>query len=130
MQIIPADHDAPCVAAEYAVGALEFSGEDGEVSVSVSRDGEGVVFKVSDNGCGMSPAFLSRLGAPFHQEVMEKNRQREGTGIGLSIVKGLVNLHDGTFVIDSRPNHGTTVSVWLPARMGGQKTASSWALSA
>ncbi|MGI9482326.1 MAG: sensor histidine kinase [Hyphomicrobiales bacterium] len=110
--------------------ALKYSGEDGEISATVRRAKDGVLFEVRDDGCGMSTEFLSRAESPFHQEVMDNNRERDGAGIGLAIVRGLVDLHQGRFEIRSELNAGTTASVWLPTRMSAQETENSWALSA
>jgi cell cycle sensor histidine kinase DivJ len=69
---------------------------------------------VSDTGIGISPDDLKRLGRPFTQVQNDYTRQFEGTGLGLSLVKGLVVLHDGAMAIESAPGDGTTVTVTMP----------------
>lgn len=69
---------------------------------------------MSDTGIGIGADDLSRLGKPFVQVQNDYTRQFEGTGLGLSLVKGLVTLHDGTMSIESAPNEGTTVTISLP----------------
>jgi cell cycle sensor histidine kinase DivJ len=59
------------------------------------------------------------LGQPFMQVHNEYTRRYEGTGLGLSLVKGLVALHGGTFAITSRPGEGTVVTITLPADGSG-----------
>jgi len=77
-------------------------------------DGDRFVISVLDSGIGISPADLSRLGDPFFQASSSLTRSHEGTGLGLSVVRGLVGLHDGSIVIESSPDSGTCVTVRLP----------------
>lgn len=94
--------------------AIKFSNEGGRVTWSLKRRGNSVVMSVSDDGIGMSKAVLERVGEPFFQAESSAARRFEGTGLGMSIVKGLVELHDGKMSINSRLGEGTTVSVTLP----------------
>ncbi|TIW54328.1 MAG: PAS domain-containing sensor histidine kinase, partial [Mesorhizobium sp.] len=57
---------------------------------------------------------MANLGKPFMQIQNDYTRRFEGTGLGLSLVKGLVALHDGTMSIESAPGEGTTVTIGLP----------------
>ena len=62
-----------------------------------AREGQGgIVIEVADTGIGISADDLPRLGTPFVQADADINRRYEGTGLGLSVVKGLVHLHGGT----------------------------------
>jgi cell cycle sensor histidine kinase DivJ len=70
---------------------------------------------VNDTGIGIADDDLARLGRPFVQVQNDYTRQFQGTGLGLSLVKGLVKLHGGTMSIESAPGLGTTVTVSLPA---------------
>jgi cell cycle sensor histidine kinase DivJ len=54
------------------------------------------------------------IGKPFHQVQNDYTRQYEGTGLGLALVKGLVSLHGGTFLIESEEGHGTVITVTVP----------------
>ncbi len=71
----------------------------------------GVHIEIADQGIGIAEADLPRLGEPFHTT----KRERGGTGLGLSIVRRIVEDHGGTITIASRPGHGTTVTIALPA---------------
>jgi cell cycle sensor histidine kinase DivJ len=97
-----------------ASNAIKFTPEGGEVTIGAKRVGSRLHFWVSDNGIGIEADDLSRLGQPFMQVQNDYTRQFEGTGLGLSLVKGLVALHDGTMTIESAPDEGTTVTISLP----------------
>jgi len=94
--------------------AIKFTPDGGEVSIGVKRLGSRLHFWVSDNGIGIGADDLAQLGKPFMQVQNDYTRHFEGTGLGLSLVKGLVALHDGTMAIESALNEGTTVTVSLP----------------
>jgi cell cycle sensor histidine kinase DivJ len=94
--------------------AVKFTPASGHVEMRLRVDGDRFVISVSDSGIGISPADLSRLGDPFFQASSSLTRSHEGTGLGLSVVRGLVGLHDGSIVIESSPDSGTCVTVRLP----------------
>jgi len=84
----------------------------GEVAVGATpRDGE-VVFWVRDNGCGISADDVSHLFDRFWQA---RKSDRRGAGLGLPIVKGLVEAHGGHIWVESTPGRGTTVFFTVPA---------------
>jgi cell cycle sensor histidine kinase DivJ len=94
--------------------AVKFTPEGGSVVIGAKRVGQRLRFWVSDTGIGIAPDDLKRLGQPFTQVQNEYTRQFEGTGLGLSLVKGLVVLHDGTMTIESAPGEGTIVTISVP----------------
>jgi cell cycle sensor histidine kinase DivJ len=63
---------------------------------------------------GIAPEDLPRLGDPFFQAQSDEPRAFEGSGLGLSLVKGLVGLHGGAIAIESAPGQGTCVTIRLP----------------
>ena len=73
------------------------------------------VLTVSDSGIGMSPEQIPVALEPFRQIASPFARQKEGTGLGLALVKSLVECHDGTLEIESALKRGTTVRLILPA---------------
>jgi cell cycle sensor histidine kinase DivJ len=81
------------------------------------------VVSISDTGCGIAPEKIALLGRPFTQIQDDMNRNHEGSGLGLSLVKGLTALHGGTFIIESRRGEGTVVTVTLPADGSGTVAA-------
>ncbi|MCE7026579.1 sensor histidine kinase [Jiella avicenniae] len=70
---------------------------------------------VSDTGIGIAEADIARLGIPFVQVSSGLSRRYEGTGLGLSLVKGLAELHGGGMTVESQPGVGTMVTIRLPA---------------
>ena len=102
--------------------AIKFSHPGGRVTVSLKRQGQSLNLSISDQGVGMAPEALTRIGEPFFQVQDGLSRRYEGTGLGLSIVKGLVDLHQGTLRAMSEIGAGTTVTVLLPINGPATKT--------
>jgi CheY-like chemotaxis protein len=71
---------------------------------------------VEDNGVGIAEADLAKLFEPFTQVDQSATRRHAGTGLGLSLVRRLVELHGGTMGVASRPGVGSVFRVWLPYR--------------
>jgi len=94
--------------------AIKFSNEGGCVKVLASRLGDDIELVVADNGIGIAEQDIPKLGNPFVQAQSSYNRSYEGAGLGLSVVKGLVRLHGGSFDIDSEIGEGTNVRIRLP----------------
>lgn len=107
--------------------ALKYTPEHGTVSVQLkqkhSESGEQVVLTVADNGIGIAKERQSQLFSKFYQVQHEKSDLRyitKGTGLGLYIVKGIVEAHGGDVTVESEPNHGTTFSFTLPITLPAQ----------
>jgi signal transduction histidine kinase len=94
--------------------AVKFSRSGGEVEVSARIASQRLVLAVRDHGIGMSESLLSRIGRPFEQAINDPAHAREGTGLGLSLVRSLVLQHGGTLKIESREGSGTAVICELP----------------
>jgi cell cycle sensor histidine kinase DivJ len=117
-------HDLPEVAADRRAfnqilinlisNAIKFTPRGGEVTVSARCDGPHFAVAVEDTGVGIGEADLPRLGEAFFQADASYDRRQDGSGLGLSIVKGLVGLHGGDVDIRSRLGEGTRVTVRLP----------------
>lgn len=99
--------------------AVKFTPQGGEVSVTCVMDRDEVEIAVADTGIGIAADDMAQLGSPFYQVRQAYDRQHEGTGLGLSVVRGLVGLLGGSLLIESAPGEGTRVSVRLPARGTG-----------
>jgi signal transduction histidine kinase len=96
------------------VNAADAIGEKGgEISVSANRrdvDGrQEVEIIVGDSGCGIAPEAVSKVFEPFYT-----TKEQDGTGLGLSVVWGIIDKHDGTIDIRSDLDHGTTVTIRMP----------------
>jgi two-component system, cell cycle sensor histidine kinase DivJ len=94
--------------------ALNFTPVGGLVTVEARREGERIQLIVRDTGIGVCEAELSRLGVPFFQAASARGRSAKGSGLGLSVVRGLVGLHGGRVSFSSAPGNGTSVTVSLP----------------
>ncbi|MEE8394091.1 MAG: ATP-binding protein, partial [Rhodospirillales bacterium] len=95
--------------------AIKFTAPDGKVSISASLDdGNACVLTVTDTGVGMDKKELAKAMAQFGRVDSGLERQHEGTGLGLPITMGLIELHGGTFEIESEKGRGTTVTVCFP----------------
>lgn len=92
--------------------AIKYNRPGGRVHIAAETADEHVVLRVSDTGRGLTPEQLSRLFDPFDRLGAE-GTQVEGTGIGLTIVKGLVERMGGTLKVDSTPEVGTTFEMRL-----------------
>jgi cell cycle sensor histidine kinase DivJ len=89
----------------------EIGGDGGQ---EPSRAADHLVITVEDTGVGIGAEDLPRVGEPFFQARSSYDRRHDGTGLGVSIVKGLLALHGGWMDIESRAGKGTRVSVHLP----------------
>lgn len=103
------------VLANLLGNAFKFTPEDGVVLVTLSEDATGgqVVLSVRDNGPGVAPEHLPHLFERFYQADASSTRRQPGTGIGLALVKNLVELHHGTIEVESHVGLGTTFTVRL-----------------
>jgi signal transduction histidine kinase len=94
--------------------AVKFTPAGGTVTLVGRETADGVELVVTDTGIGMKEEDIPTALAPFGQIDSRLARAYEGTGLGLPLTKALVELHDGTLRIASRPGEGTTVTVNLP----------------
>ncbi len=102
--------------------ALKFTPQGGRVSLNVSpvlagNDLAGVQLELADSGIGIAPDVLPHIFDRFYQADMSGTRTYGGTGIGLSLVKELVDLLGGTLSVTSQPAVGTTFQLMLPVRI-------------
>lgn len=97
--------------------AVKFTPDGGSVSVSARRAGGHLEITVSDTGVGISPADQQRVFDSFQQGTRAA-RKVEGTGLGLTLMKRIVELHDGTVWLRSEVGHGSTFGFTLPLGTG------------
>lgn len=95
--------------------AVKFTPEGGMVTLSAEADSMGIAFSVADTGCGIPQDKMDVILQPFGQADMSLQRNYEGTGLGLPLVKAMAELHGGTLEILSREGKGTTATVRLPS---------------
>jgi signal transduction histidine kinase len=100
--------------------AIKFSNEGGRVEIGTAiHETKGLLLSIEDRGIGMTSEELERALQPFAQAKPTTTRTHGGTGLGLPIVKGLVDAHGGNLIIESTPGEGTIVRVMLPPQPGG-----------
>ncbi len=98
--------------------AVKFTPAGGQVRISARLEGRSVALEVADTGVGVKQSDLPRLGDAFFQSGASGASYNEGTGLGLSVVRGLVGLHGGAISIASVLGQGTCVKVLLPIEGG------------
>jgi cell cycle sensor histidine kinase DivJ len=97
---------------------VKFTPRGGSVSVTATVK-DGLILAVSDTGTGIAKADLEKLGKPFAQVEGPQTRAKEGTGLGLALVKALVGMHGGEMVMQSALGEGTIVVLRLPFAVVG-----------
>jgi signal transduction histidine kinase len=98
--------------------AFKFTEPGGRVAVRVAVDGDAALLAVEDSGVGIAPELLPRVFDRFFQADASATRRHEGSGIGLSLARELVELHRGTIDARSAPGAGSTFTVRLPLLTG------------
>jgi len=92
--------------------AIKFTPKGGIIAIKIEEDAESIYIEIHDSGIGMSEEVQARIFDKFYQG--EQNRNMEGNGLGLSLVKRILNLCDGTITVKSFPDYGSTFTVELP----------------
>jgi PAS domain S-box-containing protein len=110
--------------------AVKFTGEGGQVRVTAAAAGGEWRIDVQDSGIGIPPDELGRLFERFFRASNATTAGRPGSGLGLSIVKEVAELHGGRVEVSSTLGAGTTVSLFLPAQAAGQPAAGGTGVTA
>jgi signal transduction histidine kinase len=107
--------------------AIKFTPQDGHVVLrgAVEADG-GYALEIEDNGVGMSESEIVNALTPFGQNRPKMAMRQEGTGLGLPLAKAMIELHGGSLRVDSRPHHGTRITLrFPPGRLASAKKAAA-----
>lgn len=103
------------IVSNLLTNAAKFTPQGGLISLSIDRQGDFVIIKVTDNGIGLSEQELNTIFDLFVQHGRVKDRAQEGLGIGLSLVKSLTELHGGEISVESPGlGLGSTFTIKLP----------------
>ena len=102
------------VLTNLASNAVKYTPAGGEVTIAAHRQGDRLVIAVSDNGLGIAPEDQAKVFEKFYRVKNADTRQIVGTGLGLPIVKRVVEAHGGTIKLESAPGKGSTFTVSLP----------------
>lgn len=97
--------------------AIKFSYNNGEIYVNVIDKGDTVEISVKDNGTGIDKKHLDLIFQRFYQADKSLSRNAEGSGIGLAIVKSIIDLHNGTISVESELEKGSTFKFELPSKL-------------
>jgi signal transduction histidine kinase/CheY-like chemotaxis protein len=118
----PPDHAAMCdsdrirdAIDNLVSNAIKYSPIGGAIDLLVAREGDGILVQVRDQGAGLSPEDISRLFGRFQRLSAKPTAGETSTGLGLSIVKRIVDLHGGRVTVESAgPGKGATFKMMLP----------------
>lgn len=109
---ICADHDAMVtVLVNLLDNSYKYSGDEKQIELTLFEHESQVFFKVKDNGKGMSPRITRKMFDRFYQADSRLSRSAEGCGLGLSIVKFIVDAHKGNIEVKSKPDKGTEFTI-------------------
>jgi PAS domain S-box-containing protein len=102
------------VVANLISNAIRYTPEGGRVHVSAETDTASLFIRVSDNGIGIAPEESELIFKRFYRVKSDQTRHIAGTGLGLPIVKSIVEAHNGSIGVTSKPGSGSTFTVRLP----------------
>ena len=94
--------------------AIKFTPEDGAITLSVEREGLFARVSVTDTGIGIAPERIPELFEPFHQLDATSTRRYGGTGLGLALVRQIIEAHGSIIRVRSQVNKGTSIEFLLP----------------
>ena len=94
--------------------AIKFSKEGSSVHISIEESNEYIIINVEDEGIGILKEYHDKIFDKFFQVDKTSTRINEGSGIGLSIVKSIVDIHNGYIKVDSQLGIGSKFSIYLP----------------
>jgi signal transduction histidine kinase len=101
------------VLANLVDNALKYTPSGGEVALEARAEVDFVVIEIVDTGAGIDPDDLPRIWDRLFRG--DRSRSQRGLGLGLSLVRAIVEAHGGQVAVDSAPGRGSRFTVWLPA---------------
>ncbi len=114
MSHVNVDKDLMSVALNNLLtNAVKYNRPGGRVDVAVEENSEEILIRVRDTGIGIAAGDQKNIFDKFYRSADEKVRGREGHGLGLSLAKAIVELHNGRLLVDSTPGEGTEFTIVL-----------------
>ncbi|MFH2064943.1 MAG: HAMP domain-containing sensor histidine kinase [Pseudomonadota bacterium] len=92
--------------------AVKFTPNNGMIEINAHRENNQVIITITDNGLGIAEQDILKIWNRLFRG--DLSRSQKGLGLGLSLVKAIVNAHQGDITVSSKPNNGTTFSIFLP----------------
>lgn len=115
LPLVKADSDRlKQVLANLVSNAIKYSPEGGTVTIAAEDQGAAIAVRVSDQGLGIAPEAQSKLFTKFYRVDNASTRKIGGTGLGLALVKAIIEDHGGQVAVESEPGRGSTFSFTLP----------------
>ena len=96
--------------------AVKYSNDNSEILININSYDDKIEISVKDNGIGISPDRVDSIFEKFHQEDRSLSRKQEGSGLGLALVKSLVELHNGSIRVKSELGKGSEFIITLPEK--------------
>lgn len=96
--------------------AVKYSNDNSEILININSYDDNIEISVKDNGIGISPDRVDSIFEKFHQEDRSLSRKQEGSGLGLALVKSLVELHNGSIRVKSELGKGSEFIITLPEK--------------
>ena len=113
--MVSGDRESLCRAIGNLIeNAVQYGRDGGWVRVTVCRKGELAVCKVEDNGIGIGEADIPRIWNRFYRVDAARKTEKGNSGLGLPIVKWIIEEHGGRIEVDSTPDQGSCFAVYLP----------------
>jgi two-component system phosphate regulon sensor histidine kinase PhoR len=109
--------------------ALKYTPQGGSIRVRAVEEDEGILFEVKDTGVGIPDEILPNIFDRFFRSNQELVQQKPGSGLGLALVKEIVELHNGRITVESSVKSGTRFQIWLPALEVASKLNATEALT-
>jgi len=94
--------------------AIKFTPEKGKIAIDIDYGDEDITISVSDSGIGIPPEEQDKIFESFRQLDSDSNRQYQGTGLGLALVRNIVEMHGGQIWVESEAGRGSTFKFTLP----------------
>lgn len=108
------------IVANLISNAIKFTPEYGFIMITLSRDIQNIYLQVADTGIGIPDGRSGKIFDDFYQVEPSLTRRHEGMGLGLPIVKGMVDVHQGQIIVDSIEGRGSRFAITLPISQGLQ----------
>lgn len=118
-------NDMEIVMNNLVSNAVKYNYHGGRVDINIDGDMQGVHIQVRDTGIGMKKEDTARLFKEFVRIKNDQTKNITGSGLGLSIVKRVIDLYDGHIDVESEPKKGSTFTVFLPMKKYKSETTTS-----